>query len=141
VALQGAIPIEFATFFPNGAYAAGGVEPVRDFEASKASAGRFVQQRDKDSGLPMWQIEVIDADPEARTRTIKVKVIADVQPVPPAPTAGMPFTPVEFTGMLVRPYVDEKTNRLLYSLRSTGIRAPGGRPAGRPGQDGKEQGQ
>lgn len=38
--------VENAAFFPNGAYAAGGVEPVRDFEASKASAGRFVQQRD-----------------------------------------------------------------------------------------------
>lgn len=50
--------VEHAAFFPNGAYATGGVEPVRDFEASKASAGRFVQQRDEDSGMPMWQIEV-----------------------------------------------------------------------------------
>jgi hypothetical protein len=67
----------------------------------------------------MWQIEVIDADPEARTGTIKVKIIADVEPVPPAVPPGMPFTPVEFSGISVRPYLDEKTNRLLYSLRAT----------------------
>ncbi len=141
MALLGPIPIEFGLFFPNGAYAAGGVEPVRDFEASKASGGRFVQSRDKDSGLPLWQVEVIDADPDARVRTIKVKIIAEVQPVPPSAPAGMPFTPVEFTGMLVRPYVDEKSGRLLYSLKATGIRAPGGvggRPSGRPGHDVKE---
>jgi hypothetical protein len=30
--LQGPIPAEFAHVFPRGAFAAGGFEPVRDFE-------------------------------------------------------------------------------------------------------------
>ncbi len=77
MALQGPIPIEFGLVFPAGVYAAGGFEPVRDFDAS--SNGRFVQSKDKASGLPLWVVEVIDADATARTRTVKVKVAAQVQ--------------------------------------------------------------
>ena len=50
MALQGAIPIEFGTVFPDGAYAAGGFEAVRDFDRSQGD--RFVQQLDKSTGLP-----------------------------------------------------------------------------------------
>jgi hypothetical protein len=35
MALQGPIPVEFAAVFPRGAFAAGGFEPVRDFEARR----------------------------------------------------------------------------------------------------------
>ena len=62
MALQGPIPVEFGLVFPAGVYAAGGFEPVRDFDAS--SNGRFVQSKDKQSGLPLWVVEVIDADPD-----------------------------------------------------------------------------
>ena len=78
MALQGPIPVEFGLMFPHGAFASGGIEPVRDFEASKD--GRFVQSKDKATGLPLWQVEVIDADPEARVRTVKVKIAAAEQP-------------------------------------------------------------
>jgi hypothetical protein len=132
VALQGPIPVEFGLVFPDGVYAAGGFEPVRDFDAS--SGGKFVQSKDKTSGLPLWQVEVIDADASARTRTVKVKVAAQVQPVLPNPTSGVPFVPVEFTGLTVTPYVTQ-AGRLGYSLKATGVRAPG-RPSGRPGVDG-----
>jgi hypothetical protein len=68
--------------------------------------------------------EVIDGDPEARTKTVKVKVAAQAEPaLPPAP-AGMPFAPVEFTGLAVTPYVNQ-AGRLAYSLKATGVRAPG----------------
>jgi hypothetical protein len=86
MALQGPIPIEFGLVFPAGVYAAGGFEPVRDFDAS--TNGRFVQSKDKASGLPLWTVEVIDADATARARTVKVKVAAQVQPVLPAGAAG-----------------------------------------------------
>ena len=43
--LQGQIPVEFGMVFPDGAYAAGGIEMVRDFDRS--SADRVVQQIDK----------------------------------------------------------------------------------------------
>ena len=46
-----------------------------------------VQQADKVTGLPLWVVEVIDADPEARQRTVKVKVAAEYQPVLPLPGA------------------------------------------------------
>ena len=135
MALQGPIPVEFAAVFPRGAFAAvfprgafaaGGFEPVRDFEASKA--GRFVQSKDKTTGLPMWVVDVIDADPQARDKTARVKVAAADQPVLPAAPAGMPFVPVEFTGLTVTYYVNQ-AGRLAYSLKATGIRSPGrGRP-------------
>jgi hypothetical protein len=123
--LQGPIPVEFAHAFPRGAFAAGGFEPVRDFEASKA--GRFVQAKDKASGLPVWVVEVIDADPQARDKTARVKIASPDQPVLPAPAPGMPFVPVEFTGLAVIPYVSQ-SGRLAYSLRASGVRIPGRGP-------------
>jgi hypothetical protein len=136
MALQGPIPVDFALAFPDGVYAAGVFEPVRDFDAS--SNGRFVQSKDKATGLPLWTVEVIDADKEARTRTVKVKVAAPNQPVLPASPPGVPFIPVEFTGLTVTPYVNQN-GKLGYSLKATGVRAPApGRQAGRHGIEGKE---
>ncbi|HEY1920050.1 MAG TPA: plasmid replication, integration and excision activator, partial [Streptosporangiaceae bacterium] len=63
----------------------------------------------------------------ARARTVKVKVPSQVQPVLPSGPAGMPFVPVEFTGLTVTPYVNQ-AGRLAYSLKAGGVRAPG-RPA------------
>ena len=77
---------------------------VRDFDRS--SGDRVVQQADKHSGLPPWVVEVIDADPDARQRTVKVKIAAQVQPVLPSPAPGSLFTAVEFDGMTATPYVD-----------------------------------
>ena len=47
--LQGAIPVEFGTVFPDGAYAAGVFDAVRDFDRSQGD--RFVQQLDKATGV------------------------------------------------------------------------------------------
>ena len=146
MALQGPIPVEFGTVFPLGVYAAGEFEPVRDFDRSQGD--RFVQQLDKTTGAPLWAVEVIDADPQARARTVKIKVISPHQPVLPPAASGAPFVPVEFTGLTVTPYVNQ-AGRLAYSVKATGVRAPGapgGGPAGparhggigRPGPDGKE---
>ncbi|HEV2373655.1 MAG TPA: plasmid replication, integration and excision activator [Streptosporangiaceae bacterium] len=134
MALQGPIPVEFGHVFPAGVYAAGTFEPVRDFDAS--SGDRFVQSKDKASGLPLWVVEVIDADPEARNRTVKVKVAAEHQPVLPPSSSGSPFVAVEFAGLTVTPYVTQ-AGRLAYSLKATGVRAPG-RHGGRSGSDTKE---
>ena len=139
MALLGPFPVEFGTVFPSGVYAAGGVEKVRDFDRS--SGDRVVQQIDKHSGLPLWVVEVIDADPEARQRTVKVKVAAEYQPTLPPPAPGSPFTAIEFEGMTATPYVDSGrcqgqgkgkcAARQAYSLRATGVRAPS-RPMPRP---------
>src|SRR5215469_13119089 len=116
--MQGPIPVPFSHVFPHGAYAAGAVEPVRDFDASKD--GRFVQAKDRESGLPLWAVDVIDADPAARTKTARVKIATHDQPVLPPAAPGMPFSPVEFTGLTVIPYVNP-AGRLAYSLKATGI--------------------
>ena len=133
MALQGPIPVEFAHVFPRGAFAAGAFEPVRDFEASKG--GRFVQSKDKQSGLPLWLVDVIDADPAARDKTARVKIAAADQPVLPAAPAGLPFVPVEFTGLTVTPYVNQG-GRLAYSLRPPSPRIRGVRAAGERGMSG-----
>jgi hypothetical protein len=129
LALQGSIPVEFAQVFPCGAFAAGSFEPVRNFEAS--TGDRFVQAADKETGVPLWVIEVIDADPQARTRAVKVKVAAPAMPVLPPPVPGSPFIAVEFAGMSVTPYVNQ-AGRLAWSVKATGVRA-----AGRSGRHGE----
>jgi hypothetical protein len=141
MAVQGQIPVEFGAVFPGGAYAAGKIEMVRDFDRS--SGDRGVQQIDKATGLPLWVVEVIDADEAARQRMVKVKIPAQVQPVLPSPAPGSPFTAVEFEGLTATPYVDSSRckgggkdkdkcgARQAYSLKATGVRAPA-RGLGRP---------
>ena len=146
MALQGQpMSVEFGMVFPDGAYAAGKIELVRDFDRS--SGDRIVQQVDKHTGLPLWVVEVIDADPEARQRTVKVKIAAQVQPVLPPQAAGSPFTAIEFDGMTVTPYVDASrcpgdgkkkcAARQAFSLKATGVRAPS-RGIGRPAPEHKD---
>ncbi|WP_326631497.1 plasmid replication, integration and excision activator [Nonomuraea fuscirosea] len=128
MALQGPIPVSFDMVFPHGCYIVGEVEPVKDFDAS--TNGRFVQTRDKQSGELVWQVSVMDADPtlKAAQKTVSVKILSPVQPVPPAPMAGLPFTPVEFDHMTATPYVNQ-AGRLAYSIKVREMRAP--RPAGK----------
>jgi hypothetical protein len=123
MALQGPIPVTFDMVFPHGCYVVGEVEPVKDFDAS--TGGRFVQGRDKASGELVWQVAVMDADPTVKPgqKTLAVKILAPVQPVPPAPMPGLPFTPVEFDHITVTPYVNA-AGRLAYSIKARGMRAP-----------------
>ncbi len=133
----GPFSVEFGAVFPSGAYAAGGFEMVRDFERSKGDL--VIQQTDKATELPLWVIEVIDADPEARQRTVKVKVAARYQPVLPEAPPGSPFIPVEFEGLTATPWVDasrckaKETGkcgaRMAYSLKATGVRPPSRLPS------------
>ncbi|KIH96648.1 plasmid replication, integration and excision activator [Streptomonospora alba] len=125
MAIQGALPVEFGTVFPHGAYALG-VEPITDFETKRP-------QMDKVSGLPLWAVDVIDADPEARgkQKSVKVKVAAEHCPTLPDEVPGLPFRPVEFEQMSVMPYVDDsgRRPRVAYSLRARGVKTPGGNGA------------
>lgn len=126
MAIKSRFPVSMGDVFPHGAYVVSEVEPVRDFD--KSSAGRSVQAADKESGLPLWAVSVLDADPDARRgdKTVTVKIAASHQPIPPEAMAGMPFRPVEFDGLTVTPYVNESGGRprVAFSLRATGLRAP-----------------
>jgi hypothetical protein len=118
------LKISHGEVFPHGAYVIGDVEAVRDWE--KSTPQRAVQAVDKESGLLVWAVSVLDADPDARkdAKTVTVKISAPHQPVPPEAMTGMPFRPVEFDGLTVTPYLDDKRNRVAYSFRATSMRAP-----------------
>ncbi|MHA6793159.1 plasmid replication, integration and excision activator [Pseudonocardia bannensis] len=134
MALTGSFRIGHDEAFPMGAFVVGEVEPIRDFD--KSTRERFVQQLDRETGLPLWSVTVLDADPAARKsdKTLTVKIAAPHQPVPPETGPGMPFRPVFFDGLEVRPYVVDNGGgrpRIGYSLRAASMRAPGGKPSPR----------
>jgi hypothetical protein len=126
MAMPRKIPVDFGVAFPHGAYAVGEVQPVRDYD--KSTKDRIVQAADPDTGLPLWSIEVVDGDPEAKksNRTMAVKITAKVQPVLPEALAGLPFTPVEFDKLTATAYIEENGNfsRIAWSLRAADVRAP-----------------
>jgi hypothetical protein len=126
MAINGRFRVSMGDVFPHGAYVVSEVEPVRDFD--KSTRERPVQATDKESGLLVWSVSVLDADPDARkdAKTVTVKISASHQPVPPEAMPGVPFRPVEFDGLTVTPYVNDNGGRarIAYSLRATGMRAP-----------------
>ena len=128
MALARRIALSFEDVFPAGAYVVGDVEEVADFDAPKREDGSRPQARDKDTGLRVWSVPVLDADPEAgkKDKTINVKVLADVHPVMPDNPTAFPFTPVEFEGLTATAYVDDNgaRPRLAWSFRATGLVAP-----------------
>jgi hypothetical protein len=130
MAIQGAIPMRPDDVFPYGSFMVGDVQPMRDFDRS--TKDQAVQAVDRDTGELVWTVDVVDADPAARERTVRVKLLAPVQPVPPEAVAGMPFRPVEFEGLTATPYVattGSGRSRLAWSFRATGMRAAGRVPA------------
>lgn len=125
MAINGPIPVECDAVFPFGVAIVGEVTPVVDFDRSTRE--NRVQALDKDSGLPVWQVDVMDFDPTARDRTVKVKITASVQPVPPDAMEGAPVRPVYLEGLTVTPYLKEVGNgrsRVAYSFRATGLAGP-----------------
>jgi hypothetical protein len=131
MAIKGAIPMEHGFVWAHGCFGVGEVQPMRDFDRS--TKDQAVQAIDRDTGELVWTVDVVDADPEARERTLRVKLVAPHQPVPPAAMPGAPFWPVEFDGLTATPYVATTAtgrSRLAWSFRATGMRAPGRVPAG-----------
>ena len=134
MAVQGPFPVEFGRLFPCGAGIVGDVSAVSEFTAQQVGPGHRPQSRDKSSGLPVWQVDLVDFDPEAKKKAYKVKVHAAVQPVPPEVIPGTSIRPVVLEGLAVMPYVEtipkpnsktgETISRQAYSLRASGFTAP-----------------
>ena len=132
MAMPSGIPIEHGVAFPNGAFVIGEVTPVEDFDLVQAAreSGRSadVQTRDKNTGKRMWAVRVVDADDLVRKgqAEVTVKVVADVQPIPPEALPGVPFRPVIFEGLTATAWVD--TNRvrprLAWSFKAASMRSP-----------------
>src|SRR5215471_1439387 len=95
-------------------------DSIGEVEDYDEKTGRRTPAKDKLTGQRVYQVRVFDADPELgkRAREVAVKILADVQPVPPVG----PFEEIEFEGLTVTPYVTN-TGRMAYSLRATGMRA------------------
>jgi hypothetical protein len=126
MAVQGPFKVECGELFPHGLGVVSDVTPLDDFD--KSTRENRVQARDKDTGLPVWSVEVMDFDPHAREKTFKVKIAAAVQPVPPESVAQVPVRPVVLEGLTVTPYIKEGNRpRIAYSLRCSGLAAPGRR--------------
>lgn len=129
MAMQRRIKVQHDDVFPAGAFLKGSVEPVADFNAEKRADGSRPQQKDKDTGLLVWQVTTLDADEEASKKetALTVKFVAPHQPVPPENKTPFPWTPVEFVGLTALPYVDDNGNRprLAWSFRAEAMVAPG----------------
>ncbi|GAA4198791.1 hypothetical protein [Actinocatenispora rupis] len=144
MAIQMGLRVEIPSIaaFPNNALFLG-VQAETDFD--KRGQGDD-QARDKQTGQRVWTVTAMDLDPDAakfgRNAQIKVKVLAEHQPVPPA--SQIPGYPpvIEFEGLQFTPYVDDKKCRApqdgrqhkckaqqTYSFRATGIRAASTLPA------------
>lgn len=127
MAIQGAIKVSHDEVFPAGAFVVGEVEAIDDYDKRQAGL-EDTQQRDKNTGLRVWGVRVVDVDPLGRKGQIEVtvKVAAEVQPVPPEALPGMPFRPVFFEGLTITPWLDDRGSRpkIAYSYRATGMRAP-----------------
>ena len=131
------VPVPFDFVFPHGCLCLG-VEAATDFDRRGQADD---QARDKETGERVWLATVVDLDPEAgkfgRPKEVKIKVVAPVQPVPPA--SAIPGYPplVEFINVTISPWPDSQKcrppqqgrehkckARLGWSIRATGIAEP-----------------
>src|SRR3954447_16012935 len=135
MAISRRFPIPFELAFPLGAYLVSEVSPVVDFD--KSTRDHKVQQVDSDTGKLLWEVDVLDADPEAKrsSKTLSVKIPANVQPVPPANDGSSPFTPVVFEGLTALPWIEQLSDdysKISWSFKAEDMAAPSRRPA--PGE-------
>ena len=131
MAMTGPLKVDCGEVFPHGLGVVGEVTSLDDFNASTKE--NRVQARDKETGLLMWSVEVLDFDSQAREKTFRVKIAAAQQPVPPEPVppeaiSGAPVRPVVLEGLTITPYIkDGPQPKIGYSLRCTGLASPGRR--------------
>ncbi|ATE57950.1 hypothetical protein CNX65_02935 [Actinosynnema pretiosum] len=132
------LPTSHDFVFPRGALVMG-VEPVLRFQsAEERTKGVPVQQEtDKETGMLVWSVLVIDQAAERKTdAAVTVKIAAPHQPVPPEAIPGTDVRPVVFDGLTVTPWIDDKACRsahggerhrcrakLGYSLRASGMKS------------------
>lgn len=104
------VPVASEFVFPEGALFLS-VEPVIDFDKRKSGSGD-PQELDKETGLRLWAVKVTDMDPQAGkfggSTEVKVKLVSEYQPlIPEAQVPGFP-PKVEFTGLILTSWVDNR---------------------------------
>jgi len=118
MAVDGRINVRHEDVFPVPVLVLG-VEPVNDFDKQRAGVPD-PQDRDKDTGMRLWAVSILDPSARQGQREIKVKIASDHQPTPPSG----PMTPVEFDGLQVIPYLDTNRTRprVAIAYRAAGFR-------------------
>ena len=122
------LPVSMQDAFPHGCHLVpDSIVEAMDYDEATRRRSAAV---DKQTGQPVWQVRVMDMDPEleGRSREVVVKILADKMPVPPT---RAPFELVEFEGLQVTPYVDSARcggqgkcrARMAFSQRATGLKA------------------
>jgi hypothetical protein len=106
--MQRRIGIKQFEHFTHPLLLVGEVEPRRDFE--KSTRDNPVQEVDKESGVRVWEAEVVNTDPEARKadRSFTVKIVAERQPVPPESADASGMRPVVFAHLEAMPWLDDR---------------------------------
>lgn len=134
MAMPRRIKVNFSEVFEHGLFMVGDVEPLKDFD--KSTKDIPVHAVDEETGSPIWTVDAVDADPAATksTRSLSVRIVARVQPVPPQAPAMGPFRPVAFEGLTALPYIDENGNfsRIVWSYRATGFAEVGAAGGSKP---------
>jgi hypothetical protein len=104
------VPVQSGLVFPKGAMFMR-IDANIDFD-KKAKGGTDIQERDKD-GVRLWTVTVTDLEqPEegkfGGSTEVKVKIASEVQPVVPSPQVeGFP-PKVEFVGVTLTPWKDDR---------------------------------
>lgn len=125
------LSVSHSQVFPHRAFVVSDVTAVIDYDRS--TKDNKVQAADRESGHPLWQVEVLDGDPAAskRARTLTVKFATPTPPECPPSISGIPFTPVIFGGLCILPYVDRSSDggRIAWSFRASAMTADTGKVA------------
>ena len=108
MALQGGhrFTVSMAEVFPHGVYA---MAVEQAMEMNERNGQRVTAPaKDKQTGETVWTVTVMDRDPEARTKEVKVKVLGGLMPMLPGEiVAGTGLHAVDFVGMSCTPYIAE----------------------------------
>jgi hypothetical protein len=126
--------VDFHEWFPQGLYLVGEITAVTEYQSQEDKArNRPVRPRvDEATGRPLFRGTFADPSAEKdRDKSVTVEFACAHQPVPPEAVAGLPFRPVVLEGMTVQPRAETsgQAKWITWTIRATGMRAPGDTPA------------
>ena len=132
VGVTGPYEVDARRQFPSGLGLLSEVVPVLEYDENKPKT-EWRQERDKESGLPLWFADFLDFAPDAKEHTFRVRFAAAVQPAPPPALDGMPVRPVLLEGLRISCYTkvtgrDRKGKdivRVAQSVIAAGFAQPG----------------
>lgn len=128
--------VSHVELFPKGAWikSADACTPKVDGNGPKDSDGNLKRDANgflpqalcPETGLPLWEVRIIDGDADVRKSqdAVVVKVASAEVPVLTDPPPGLPFGLVEFDGLEVKPWVQTqgKFSSIQWSISATGFR-------------------